>query len=310
MDPQQPQQPQQPVAPPQPPTQNPSVGYTQPQPVQPSVPQPEYQSQPTPAEAPNPVAPPQPFQQPYQAQPYPPQPTPGQFGPASPVPPQPAFPSQPPTGVFGSGPAAPYTPEPAKGKGKLFALIGIIVAGLIVLGVGVWALMTFVFASISLETYKGDGYSILVPKDYKKEEVGSAITYTSEKKKGSNGEDDVYSAMYITSGDYPTGTAKDQYVELYDKYFDEDAFKQSLSTSKSDNEIKNFKSDKTTYQGFTARKYTADAYQNDTKVGTVRTLIVFGDKKLYSVALLAHAQVEAGFRASADKILNSLKIDE
>ena len=309
MDPQQPQQPEQPIAPPQPPVQDSNVGYTQPQPAQ----QPQFQPQPTPPVAPNP-APVQPVQQPYQAQPYEPQPSPGQFGPASAVPPQPGFPPQPQpqNGVFGSGSAASYTPGPSKGKGKLLTLIGVIVAGLIVLGVGVWALMTFVFASIPLETYKGDGYSILVPKDYKKEETSTGVTFESERQKGSNGKD-VYSAMYLGSNDIPSSTTKDQTVQMYDKLFDEDTFKQSLnSTSSSDSgsEVKNFKVDKSNYQGFTARKYTADSYVDNKKVGEFKMLVVFTDKKLYVVSIGAHTQVEPGFRASVDKILNSFKIEE
>lgn len=317
MDPQQPQQPQQPIAPPQPPVQGPDPNYVQPQPQPASVPQPEYQPQAaepyTPqiaAPAPAPEAPVVPVTQPlYQSQP---QPAPVQpAGPAAPVPTQPGFPSQPQNGVFGSGPAAPYGPQPAKGKGKLFALIGIIVAGLIVIGVGVWALMTFVFASIPLETYKGDGYSILVPKDYQKDETSNSVTFESKKQKGSNGQD-VYSALYVASTDIPSSSTKDETVAMYDKLFNENTFKQSLSStgSSSSSEVKNFKVDKSDYQGFTARKYTADSYVDGKNTGQLKMLIVFTDKKIYVVSVGAHSQVEPGFRAAADKILNSLKIDE
>ncbi len=301
MDPQQPQQPQQPIAPPQPPMQGPDQNYAQP---------PQYQPQPAPA-APQPAGP-----APYPAPEAPvaqiqnqPQPAPGQFGPAGPVPPQPGFPPQPQNGVFGSGPAAPYTPGPAKGKGKLFTLIGIIVAGLLVLGVGVWALMTFVFGSIALETYKGDGYSILVPKDYTKDESGSSVTF-KEKTDDKTSQSEV--SIAASSIDGASGTmSKDDYIKLYDQYMTEDAFKSSVNglvSSSSKKEFRNFKKDDTKFKGNDAREISIDGYEDGKKVGSVKMLVVFTDKTIYTVMVGAHVN-DSGLQRATDKILNSLQIE-
>jgi hypothetical protein len=138
------------------------------------------------------------------------------------------------------------------------------------------------------------------------------VTFESKHQKGKDGKD-VYSAVFVGSNEIPASMTKDQAVQTYDKLFDEDAFKQSISSANSSDssvDIKNFKVDKSDYQGFTARKYTADAYLDGKNTGQFKMLAVFTDKKIYVVSTRAHTQIEPGFRASADKILNSLKIDE
>lgn len=269
--------------------------------------------QPVAAPAPNPVEAPmvdvaQPAPQPAQPQ-QPMQPAqpmqPQAFG-AAPDMNQPQPPMQP--QGFGMGPAVAVPPQ--KSNNKLIILIVSIVAGLLLIGGGVWAILTFMVGGIKLETYKGDGYSVLVPSEYTKKESGGTISYESEKKKGKN-DKDVYSTMSVSSTDMPTTMSKDQIVEMYDKLFSEDSFTQSVSAASPDGAgIKDFKSEKITHQGHTARKYTATAQQDGQKVGEFTMLVVFGDKKLYVLVLAAHSDIEPGFRKSVDKIINSFKVDE
>ncbi|GEM_PF-2569926 len=254
---------------------------------------PQFQPQPQPAEMP---VPPQPFngvQQPAQTPVQPPV-VPG-MGAQQPV--------------FGTGPqmAAPAAAFPK----KLILMIAAIIGALLIVGGGIWALMTFVFGSIKLETYQGEGYSILVPSDFKKEESSAgAVTFESDRKEGKGG--DVYSVMTVGTTDVPAGVSVDSAVKMYDEMFTEEAFTQSVESSGSgdSSEIRDFKVDKTDYDGHTARTYTAVAYQDDTKVGDFSMVIVFGEKKMYMVMVGAHAQTEPGFRKAAGKILNSLKIEE
>ena len=245
--------------------------------------------------APQPVQP----QQPAQPQPFGAAPQPG----ATPDVNQPPVQPQ----AFGAGPT-PLPPQ--KSNNKLIILIASIVGGLLLIGGGVWAILTFMVGGIKLETYQGEGYSVLVPSEYTKKESGDTISYESERKKGKN-DKDVYSTMSVSSTDMPAGTTKDQVVEMYDKLFSEETFTQSVSSASPDGAgVKDFKSEEITHQGHTARKYTATAEQDGQEVGKFTMIVVFGEKKLYMLVVAAHSDIEPGFRKSVDKIINSFKIDE
>lgn len=287
-----PEVPQQPVAP-----QPQSEVDAAPAPVTPEAPAPVFDTAPAPAAAPQPVAP-EPAQ-PVAAQPF--APTPGAVPPQPPV----AGPA-----AFGTGPA--LAPMPAKNN-KLIALIAGIVGGAVVIGLIVWVLIAFVFSSISLETYKGDDFTVLVPKDYEKEESGDTISWKSEVHEAEDGED-VSSGLSVSAVDVPEGVTVESIVESYDEMFTEEAFakvmEDEVGSSSSSTEIKDFKINKDNYQGMTARTFTATVHTDGKKTADIYMRMVFTDDRMYVLMVAAHSQIEPGFRKAAEKIFNSLEIEE
>lgn len=291
-----PQQPAVPEAPQQPAVPQPQPEVAAPAPVVPEAPAPALDAAPAPVAAPQPVTP-EPAQ-PVAAQPF--APTPGTVPPQPPV----AGPA-----AFGTGPA--LAPVPAKNN-KLIALIAGIVGGIVVIGLVVWVLIAFVFNSISLETYKGDDFTVLVPKDYEKEEAGDTISWKSEAHEAENGED-VYSGVTVSAVDMPASMSVKTIVESYDEMFTEEAFVKAAESevgSGSSVKIKDFKINKDDYQGITARTFTATVHTDDKKTGDLYMRVVFTDDRMYMIMVAAHSQIEPGFRKAAEKIFNSLEIEE
>ncbi len=299
MNPQQPNEyPQAPIEP------TPPQPYAPQPPVVPTV-QPEVPQQPPVYETPQPV------QQPvYQAVP------PAQPPVFSATPPeqQPVFGGQPPVATapgvvppqaFGTGPG--YPPQAPKSKNKLIALIGIIVGGLVLLGGGIWLAISLLGSSVALETYEGDGYSILAPKDYTKDEASTSVTF-EEPDEDSDTQSKVSVASYSIESTLKY-TTKDKLIEMYDKTLSEENLSESGLTSDSDNTIDNFKKETTTHQDFDARKISFDVKKDGKKVGEGHMLIVFGDDSIYMVSVAAHAG-DPGLQKAASKILDSLKIDK
>ncbi|OYX53791.1 hypothetical protein B7Y92_01730 [Candidatus Saccharibacteria bacterium 32-50-13] len=180
------------------------------------------------------------------------------------------------------------------------------VGGLVAIGLIVWVLFAFVFNSIALESYKGDNYSVLVPKEYEKEESASSVAF-----KEPDADSDEQSQMMVTSipiKDALTVMSRADMVKLYDDAFSEDNLTDSSGFSSS-NAIANFTKDETEYQGFDARKITFDVEKDGKRSGSGHILVVFGDEAFYAVVVAAHTSDPALERA-AGKILNSLEIDE
>lgn len=303
MNPQQPDNPQVPVGPtpPEQPTVTPGVPVPESQPLPAVEPQPSVAPEtaaPVPVAEPQ-VAPASPVDpvQPVAPQPFPSSPAAQDEGA---VPPQ-----QPPVGgpaVFGTGPA----PAPAKNNNKLITLIVAAVGGLVAIGLIVWVLFAFVFNSIALESYKGDNYSVLVPKEYEKEESASSVAF-----KEPDADSDEQSQMMVTSipiKDALTVMSKADMIKLYDDAFSEDNLSESSGFSSS-NTITNFTKDETEYQGFDARKISFDVEKDGKRSGSGHVLLVFADDAFYAVVVAAHTSDPALGKA-AEKILNSLEIDE
>lgn len=279
------------------------VGPTPPeQPVTPEAPQP-----PAPAPQP-PVEAPAPTPEAVQAPVNPPQPVDAQSVPSAPG----AVPPQPPVAgpaAFGTGPA--QAPVPAKNN-KLIAILAAVIGGIVVIGLVAWVLIAFVFNSIALETYKGDNFTVLVPKEYEKEEVGKTVSWKSEAREA-EGDKDAYSGLTVSVTDIPESMSVDSILKTYDETLTEDAFSKSMASevgSSSDSTIKNFKVNKDDYNGMTARTYTATVLADDKKTGDLYVRMVFTDDKMYVIMVAAHSQIESGFRKAADKIFNSLEIEE
>lgn len=227
---------------------------------------------------------------------------------------QPVFGGQPPVATapgvvppqaFGTGPG--YPAQAPKSNNRLIALIGIIVGGLVLIGGGIWLAISLLGSSVALETYEGDGYSILVPKDYTKDESSTSVTF-EEPDEDSDTQSKVAVASYSIKSTLQY-TTKDKLIETYDKSLSEESLSESGLTSSSDNTIDNFKKETTTYQDFDARKISFDVKEDGKKVGEGHMLIVFGDESIYMVSVAAHSS-DSGLQKAASKILDSFKIDK
>lgn len=225
---------------------------------------------------------------------------------AAPVPPnqpQPTQPlqTQPFTPPFGANPIA--TPR-AKLPVKLIAIVGGSLVGLGLLGGIGWLVYTNFFNMIPLKTYDGDGYSVLVPEEYKKgEEFGGSITFTEK-----DDSEDTRSSESLSSIDVSLlGDSREDAIKQIDKNFDEDAIKESELDSE-DETIKDYKLANTTVGGQEARKVSASIFKNDKRVGTIHILIVLGKDKFYYVVVAAHVD-DSSFNNAANKILSSFKIN-
>ena len=206
--------------------------------------------------------------------------------------------------AFGTGPTS--APVPASNK-KLIAIVAAIAGGIAVLGLIVWVLIAFVFNSIALEPYKGEGYTILVPKDYEEDEDLGSVSFVEPDS------DDEDEQSQVVIGSTPTENIlaymkKDDAIEFYDDMLDEDNFTDNLGFS-DDSTVTNFKKEDVTHQGFEARKVTFDVEEDGKYIGSGYILLVFGDDAFYIVTVAAHSS-DAGLNKAANKILNSLEIDE
>ena len=206
--------------------------------------------------------------------------------------------------AFGTGPAS--APVPAGNK-KLIAIVAAVAGGIAVLGLIVWVLIAFVFNSIALESYKGDGYTILVPKDYEEDEDLGSVSFVEPDA------DDEDEQSQVVIGSTPTENIlaymkKDDAIEVYDDMLDEDNFTDNLGFS-DDSTVTNFKKEDVTHQGFEARKVTFDVEEDDKYIGSGYILLVFGDDAFYIVKVAAHLS-DPGLNKAANKILDSLEIDE
>lgn len=313
MNPQQPNEyPQAPIGPTPPPQPNeyPAAPVT-PQPAMdatamptamPVEPQPVVT--PVPPVAPEaPVAPTAPVATPVVPQPQP-APSPASFtptpqppvggGPVGPMPPQ----------AFGTGPAAYPAPASSGPNKKRIGLIVAIVGGLLVIGLGIWLVLTLVTGSIALEKYEGKGYSVLVPKDYTKDEASGTVTFKEP-------DEDEKTQSQVMVSSYPIKstleyTTRDKLIEMYDSTLDEKNMTESGFSS--DNKVENFKKEKIKYQGSDARLITFDVTEDGKKVGEGYMLIVFGEDTFYMVMVAAHSG-DPALAKSAKKILDSLKIE-
>jgi hypothetical protein len=193
-------------------------------------------------------------------------------------------------------------PVPKKSRKKLFIMIGAIVAGVVVIGVAAWLLITFIAAnSLALKTYTGDTYSILVPTSYKADTSdGKDVTFKSLDSKDAS----TTSQEAIQESDIPTGE-RDAYISEIDKTFTQSTLTSSLTSG--GNTIENFSITKITQSGQEARKIHADIKKDGKYTGTVDMIIVFGTDKSYLVGVSTYV-TQPALKNSASKILNSFAI--
>lgn len=309
----------QPAAPPLTPQQPEPVAQSQPeavppQPVTVSPPQPAspFAVDPAVSTPPQqtPVSPPQPVDQPTVTAPVNPF---AQQVDSSSTPPQqsPAYPEQPP--IFGGQMPAPQNISPKQPVNKkLIKLIAILIGALAVIGVGIWALMTFVIGGIPLETHEGESYTVSVPRDYEEEALGAdAVSFAKPQAEGAEAADDRYRSMVTISrlqfSTFEAFMSRDEVIKMYGSdSLNEAAIKESLEEG---SELRNFSENTDQYQGFDARRVSFDVLKDGEKMGSMAMIAVFTEDSIYNILVSANADDPALAR-SASKIINSLKINE
>ncbi len=235
----------------------------------------------------------------------------------------PQLPVQPPApiGTFG-GATDPQQPAPKKSNKKLFIIIGAAVGGLILLaGLAVLLLVPFNGAGsaiisngtgggnasildpgLTLKTYKGDTFSIDGPADYKTETSEGGVVFTQPNVEKSTDE----SKVIVGAIPYSV-TTKTEYLKTIDESLTKEKLeKPSTATTTSTRNVVVSKDD---INGYVARSVVADAYDGETKTGTLRMIYLFGDTKAYLV-VIAIREGTPGLAASTNKIVSSFKINE
>lgn len=174
-------------------------------------------------------------------------------------------------------------------------------AGVALLGVGAWLLYTNVFGAIPLKTYQGEGYSVLVPRDYEEESTSSAVTFSEPE-----AERDTKSMVSVSKLDVPS-EYRDQYIKMLESSLNEDSLTSTVQSSAST--VKDFKSEEITHNGIEGRKLTATAVKDDKRVGDFTMMILYDEDAFYYVIVAAHESDPALARAT-DKIISSFKTEE
>lgn len=262
-------------------------------------------------QAQGPVPTPQPQQQyeagqPPIAQPGAPAPVPQPYA----APPTNGASGMPPTSsapMFNGGTPAPAAGAPGpKQKLKLpkWLLLGA-PAVIVVVVLAVVFLLPLINGGLKLETYSGDGYSALVPKDYEKTTVSGATAF----KENGDEDEETKSAVIVNSEPYGYDLTADQLNDVKE-YFKENAESLiSSSVSKNgSNELNNFDIKDATVDGHDAFRISADVEKDGKKVGVVTGVVIFGKEDLFMLLVAAHND-DKDLIKSADKIISSIKVD-
>lgn len=191
-------------------------------------------------------------------------------------------------------------------------LVGGAITALVLIGISI-ASFIMTQQPVTLEKYEGDGYTILVPKEYKKETNSQGTMWTSREYEGKNGKKNAGSLLAV----FVDRTMRDDSKEVLEQY---DAAEQDIITSITSGiadslgganiTARDVATKKDDYRGLPARTITAKIYNGDSMTGTMHMRTVFTKRGMYMVTVAAHQQVEAGFRNSAEKILDSFEIKE
>lgn len=154
---------------------------------------------------------------------------------------------------------------------------------------------------IALTTYKGDGYSALVPKAYTKEAQSDGVMFNEDDEIESR------SLVYVNGEQFETELSeseRDQLVTYLEGGFDT-LLEQNISTSGS---ITNKNVDKTQYKGMEARRITATYEKDGREVGKIHALFVIDTKGIYALMVVA-SETDQDLQKSANKIIDSLEVE-
>lgn len=290
------------------PTPNPGQPMGPPQPPMP----PQSQPQPHPGMGmPAPGGQPFPPQQP--AQPANNPPFPGAAGPSPAMPPASPFPQQsaaapqpgspfPSAGAPSSMNPAFHPLAPAKQKKKAMAMVVLVVAALLVIGVVAFVATKLLGGSIKLEQYSNNNLTVLVPANYNRIEENGGATF--EEKEGT---DDTRSEVIAYYEALPSGLSEGDLEEFRGtlRTVLEQAAESSASTD--GKEVKNMKITDITFNGDKALRLTADAVADGKKVGTYTMIAGLNSKAVYMIGVGAHTS-DPGLAKSTDKIIDSFKL--
>lgn len=189
-----------------------------------------------------------------------------------------------------------------KSPKKLVIIIAAFVAGLVVLGVGAWLVITlFATSNITLKEYSNDEYSLLVPESYTQDINATGATFVEPK-----AEKETESQLQVSTIGSIVGD-RQQYIDTIDKTLTEESINKNINQEDSDKNITNITIEKTTQNGNPTRIVTADMEENGKRVGIFRYFVTFGDKKIYMIIIGAHTS-DPGFMANTAKITDSFKI--
>ncbi|MDO4774108.1 MAG: hypothetical protein Q4A37_03225 [Candidatus Saccharibacteria bacterium] len=187
--------------------------------------------------------------------------------------------------------------------------VGVIIL-LVSIGVSIASFMA-TQRSVTLERYEGDGYSILVPKEYEKETNSNGAIWTSEKYTGENGKKNVASRMAVFA-DYGSLGGAQELMRQYDneqQYILEAIVDRINSVNDGANmTLRDVETKKDDHRGLPARSIAAKVYSGDKMTGTFYVRTIFTEKGMYMIVVAPHQQVESGFRESAQEILDSFEI--
>lgn len=286
--------------------------------AQPPQPTPDFQAQPQP----EPFAPAQP-EQAVPVQPLSPntapvapvmseapvQPAPTQY--AAPQPQQPYVQPQP-------GPLHDETGmKPKKSHKKLVVLIAAIVAGLAVLGAGIWLAISMM-SSIPLKTYENESYSILVPEGYEENISSGFATFTATSSSEVDGEVSGGSAEAVTGllgrssvviipvQTGPIGGSA-EYLKMIDGQSDSDIFEND-SFRESNTELRDTVRTSVDHSGHEARKISAAVYRDGVLSGHFMFYYLVADESTMYLVYIISQKDTPGLYRSAEKIIDSFTI--
>ena len=178
----------------------------------------------------------------------------------------------------------------------------ILAAGLILLLIFVGVFVPRFFGGISLEKYSNSDYSLDVPAQYLVSETDDYSLFTEEE-----GEADTRSSVISTFEALPADSG-DQYKASLLASLEPTLRQQSQLNFVNITSLEDFKSDKTTHGSFEALKATGTSIGSDGQAnGKLATLVVIGDKGIYSLYVYAHDS-DPDLAKNTNKILNSLKL--
>ncbi len=235
----------------------------------------------------------------------PPSAPPAGVTPPMPMPDQPAAPGMPPA-PSGPAPMQGAMPGSSPDKKKKMMLWIIVAVVVIVLAVGGWFGYKQFFGGITLESYKDDTFSLMVPKGYEKKDGESGVT--SFVQKGGNEKDD--SSVLVFYQAYPSTLTADELTQVKKELRSQ--FESSLGSvlsSDSNEKLENLKITDTTFNGKDALRITATAKQDGKEVGNFTLIAVTTNDELYMVGVAARTK-DADLQKKADKIIDSFKLEQ
>ncbi len=181
-----------------------------------------------------------------------------------------------------------------KKKIKLFIVFATLAAIFIGIVITVWVMF---FNKTELTQYSNNDYSVMVPKSYTKDEVGSSVTF-----KKPNQDSTTQSQVTINVSDIPS-SYKNEYIKQIDTEMTKESFSAALSSNQ---EITDFKVDKSKKDELDVRVASCIVKKNNQTTEIMTWAILVSSKKAYTITIEAHVS-EPSLSNSASTIIGSFK---